>query len=121
MSNGSSKRLLAGGIVRDLWFANQADYDAYLGALSAALKPYVVLNRVNGDHGYIIVRILQQYINSNLIELSGDLSEIYHESGLPVRDIEKYMRFMDLFRAAYPDLFACLRSAFCDEEVPGDA
>lgn len=107
-----SKILLAGGIVRDLWFSNRAEYDAYLGGLSSALKPYVVLNRLDFDSGYIIVRILQQYNNSNLIELCGDLSEIYHEGGFLLRD-------MDKFRAAYPDIFARLSFA-SSEEVPSN-
>lgn len=115
-----SKTLLAGGIIRDLWFTNQAVYDAYLSDLGYSQKPYVVVNRWDCDDGYIIVRILQQYNNSNLIVLCGDLSEIYHESGLPLGDYHRYKRFIDQFRAAYPDLFASLLSASCNEEVPGN-
>ena len=116
----SNKRLLAGGIIRDLCFTNQAVYDAYLSDLGYSQKPYVVLNRWDCDDGCIIVRILQQYNNSNLIELCGDLSEIYSEHRMALRRIDQYERFlvlMDQFRAEHPDLFACLHSASCNLEV----
>ena len=119
----SNKRLLAGGIIRDLWFANQAVYDAYLSDLGYAQKAYVVMNRWDCDDGYIIVRILQQYNNSNLIELCGDLSEIYNEGGLLLRDVEQYERFLaavDKLRVENPDLWASLFSTSLREEVPGN-
>lgn len=119
----SNKRLLAGGIVRDLCFTNQAVYEAYLSDLGYAQKPYVVMNRWDCDDGCVIVRILQQYNNCDLIELCGDLSEIYSDDRMALRRIDQYERFlvlMDQFRAEHPDLFACLRSASCNVEVPGN-
>lgn len=64
-----NKTLLAAGVVRDFLFRNQEVFDLYLYDLDHQKVVYKVLDSFVRDDGSIIVRILQQYNNSDLIQL----------------------------------------------------
>ena len=68
---GLSKRiqLLAAGIVRDLQFASMADLDLYLARLDGRKINYRVLQTFERYDGSVIIRIVQQYNDSDLIQL----------------------------------------------------
>lgn len=64
-----SKQLLAAGIVRDLEFRCQEVFEVYLHSLDHQKKLYKVLDIFTRDDGSMIVRIVQQYNDSELIRL----------------------------------------------------
>lgn len=64
-----SKQLLAAGIVRDLAFLNRDALYLYLYRLDHNEVIYRILERWNRPDGSVIIRIVQQYNSSPLIEL----------------------------------------------------
>lgn len=62
------KELLAGGYIRDLLFRNPDDAQLYIYELDHRGVAYKILDSFVRD-GSVIIRILQQYNNSPLIEL----------------------------------------------------
>ena len=64
-----NKELLAAGIVRDILFRNKDAFDLYLYALDHDKKVYRILDTYVRNDGSVIVRILQQYNDSDLIQL----------------------------------------------------
>lgn len=68
---GLSKRiqLLAAGIVRDLQFASIADRNLYLARLDGRKIRYELLETFERVDGSVIIRIVQQYNDSDLIRL----------------------------------------------------
>lgn len=64
-----TKHLLAAGIVRDLEFRNKEAFEVYLHSLDHQKKLYKVLDTYTRDDGSMIVRIVQQYNDSELINL----------------------------------------------------
>ena len=63
------KELLAGGIVRDFRFRNEAAYREYLEKLSYNGQEYEVLQREPGKNGTVLARIVTQHNNADLIKL----------------------------------------------------
>ena len=68
---GLSKKiqLLAAGIVRDLQFASMADLNLYFARLDGRKIRYEVLQTFERNDGSVIIRIVQQYNDSNMIVL----------------------------------------------------
>ena len=64
-----SKNLLAAGIVRDLAFLNHHALDLYLYRLDHNEVVYQILERWNRPDGSVVIRIVQQYNSSPLIQL----------------------------------------------------
>lgn len=64
-----SKQLLAAGIVRDLAFLNRDALDHYLYCLDHIEVIYQILERWNRPDGSVVIRIVQQYNSSPLIQL----------------------------------------------------
>ena len=63
------KKVLAAGIVRDIRFATREDMELYLYQLRHKKQLYAVLETVERPDGTVLVRIVQQYNQSPLIEL----------------------------------------------------
>ena len=63
------KELLAAGIVRDFRFSNSAEKEKYLNQLRERKKIYAVLEEVKKPDGTVLIRIVEQYNSSPLIEL----------------------------------------------------
>lgn len=63
------KELLAGGIVRDFRFCNEAAYREYVEKLSYSGQEYEVLQREPGKNGTVLARIVTQHNNADLIKL----------------------------------------------------
>lgn len=63
------KTILAAGYVRDILFVNQEAVDLYLLKLQHDLYEFKVLDKFTRDDGSVIIRIVQQYNNSPLINL----------------------------------------------------
>lgn len=68
-----AKKLLAVGYVRDLEFNNQDALDLYLYALDHKKLQHKILDKFDRTDGSIIIRILQQYNNTPLIQLYDNL------------------------------------------------
>lgn len=64
-----SKQLLAAGIVRDLAFLNRDALDLYLYRLDHNEVIYQIFERWNRPDGTVVIRIVQQYNSSPLIQL----------------------------------------------------
>ena len=64
-----AKELLAAGYVRDILFRSKEVFDLYLYDLDHKKRVYKVLDTYTRDDGSIIVRILQQYNDTELIQL----------------------------------------------------
>ena len=63
------KELLAAGYVRDILFRNPNDAQFYIYDLDHRKVEYRILDSYTRDDGSVIIRILQQYNNSPLIQL----------------------------------------------------
>lgn len=63
------KFLLAAGIVRDYAFASMSDLELHLYSLDHRKVNYRVMETFECPDGTVLVRILQQYNNSDLIQL----------------------------------------------------
>lgn len=61
-----TKELLAGGLVRDLWFINEDTLQIYLAGL---YYEYKILDKYTRPDGSVIVRLLTPYNSAPLIEL----------------------------------------------------
>lgn len=61
------KKLLAGGIIRDLLFDSQDSFDIYIYKLQHDKQQYKILDVFTRDDGSVIVRILGSYNASPLI------------------------------------------------------
>lgn len=68
-----TKELLAAGIVRDLQFISEYALEIYLYSLDYNKKLYKILDKFTRDDGSVIIRIVQQYNDSPLIELYDNL------------------------------------------------
>lgn len=64
-----AKTLLAAGIVRDLEFRNKSVFTLYLSSLDHKKVVYKILDTYTRDDGSMIVRIVQQYNDTDLIQL----------------------------------------------------
>lgn len=64
-----AKLLLAAGIVRDIEFRDQECLDLYIYALEHKKVLFKILDQYNRKDGSIIIRIVQQYNDSPLIQL----------------------------------------------------
>lgn len=64
------KQLLAAGIVRDFRFGCNADLDLYLNCLVYRRINYVILETSTCYDGSVLVRIVQQYNDVDLIDLT---------------------------------------------------
>ena len=62
-------QLLSAGIVRDLQLASMADLDLYLSRLDGRKIRYEVLQTFEREDGSVIIRIVQQYNDSDMIQL----------------------------------------------------
>ena len=63
------KTLLAAGIVRDYEFMSMEDLELHLYALDRRKVNYRIPETYQRADGSVLVRILQQYNNSDLIQL----------------------------------------------------
>lgn len=63
------KVILAGGYVRDILFASAEAEELYLYQLQHRCIEHKVLDRLQREDGQVIIRIVQQYNNSPLIQL----------------------------------------------------
>lgn len=61
-----TKELLAGGLVRDLWFYNEDILQIYLDDLNYEFK---ILDKYTRPDGSVILRLLTPYNSAPLIEL----------------------------------------------------
>ena len=68
---GLSKRfqLLSAGIVRDLLFFSVSDSELYLARLDGRKIRYEVLDTYERSDGTVIMRVVQQYNDSKMIQL----------------------------------------------------
>ena len=66
---GRNIELLAAGIVRDLWFRSWDHRNVYLKRLDDRKVNYHLIETVEREDGSVIIRLLQQYNNSELIQL----------------------------------------------------
>lgn len=68
---GMSKKiqLLAAGIVRDLLFASKSDRDLYFARLDGRKIRYELLDTYEREDGSVIIRIVQQYNDSDMIRI----------------------------------------------------
>lgn len=64
-----TKEILAAGIVRDIQFCSKYALDVYLYGLDQNKITYQILEQFNREDGSVIIRIVQQYNQSPLIEL----------------------------------------------------
>lgn len=64
-----TKQVLAAGYVRDLLFESAYALEIYLYGLDHRKAQYKILDKFTRDDGSVIIRILQQYNNSPLIQL----------------------------------------------------
>lgn len=60
------RELLAGGIVRDLWFRNEDEFQKYFDMIPYDAK---ILDKAWRADGSLIVRLLTPYNNAPLIQL----------------------------------------------------
>lgn len=65
----NAKELLAAGIVRDIAFISEYALEIYLYGLDRREVVYEILDKFTRDDGSVIIRIVQQYNNSPLIQL----------------------------------------------------
>lgn len=63
-----SKTFLAGGIISDILFRNEACLNFYLDELNYRSVDYRILEELRREDGSIIIRIVRQYNNLDLIE-----------------------------------------------------
>lgn len=63
------KTLLAAGVVRDYEFMSMEDLELHLYSLDHRKVNYRILETYQRHDGTVLVRILQQYNNSDLIQL----------------------------------------------------
>lgn len=63
------RELLAGGIVRDFRFRDEAAYREYLEHLAMLGLEYEVLQREPSKNSTVLARIVTQYNNADLIDL----------------------------------------------------
>lgn len=61
-----NKELLAGGLVRDLWFSDEDAFQRYMDQIHTEYK---ILEKVTRPNGALIVRLLTAYNGSPLIQL----------------------------------------------------
>ena len=61
-----NKELLAGGLVRDIWFVNEDAFQCYMDQIHTEYK---ILEKVTWPNGVLIVRLLTAYNGSPLIQL----------------------------------------------------
>ena len=61
--------LLAAGIVRDIWLRSLDHLNTYLSRLDDRKIKYELLDTLERDDGSVIIRIVQQYKSSDLIQL----------------------------------------------------
>lgn len=66
------RELLAAGIVRDIRFTNQQEYDIYIYGLKQKHTEFKVLQKYTVDNGCVLARIVQEYSTAPLIELYDD-------------------------------------------------
>lgn len=66
------KEILAAGYVRDILFETVEDMEAYLNGMQIRKQNYKVLETFERNDRTVIIRILQQYNNSPLIQLYQD-------------------------------------------------
>lgn len=64
-----AKELLAAGYVRDILFRDNSEYELYVYKLDHRKIQYKILDSTVREDGSVIIRILQQYNNSPLIQL----------------------------------------------------
>ena len=69
----NAKELLAAGIVRDIAFISEYALEIYLYSLDHREVVYEILEKFTRDDGSVIIRIVQQYNNSPLIQLYDNL------------------------------------------------
>lgn len=62
----SNREILAGGLVRDIWFMNEDEFQKYMDKLHCEVK---ILDKAFRADGSRIVRLLTPYNNSPLIQL----------------------------------------------------
>lgn len=62
-------KVLAGGILLDIQFENEQEFEAYLDKLYNQGKEHKALYTYRRADGTVIIRILQQYNNSPLIKV----------------------------------------------------
>ena len=61
-----TREILAGGLVRDIWFMNEDEFQKYMDKLSYEAK---ILDKSFRSDGSRIVRLLTPYNDSPLIQL----------------------------------------------------
>ena len=66
---GRNIELLAAGIVRDIWFRSLDHRNTYLKRLDDRKINYHLMETLECDDGSVIIRLLQQYNSSDLIQL----------------------------------------------------
>lgn len=66
---GRNVELLAAGIVRDLWFRSLDHRNIYLHRLDGRKIHYELLDTFEREDDTVIIRIVQQYNSSDLIQL----------------------------------------------------
>lgn len=66
------KEILAAGYIRDILFETVEDMEQYLDNLEHRKQLYKVLQTYEREDRSVIIRILQQYNNSPLIQLFND-------------------------------------------------
>lgn len=66
---GRNIELLAAGIVRDIRFSSSDHLRTYLRRLDDRKITYQLMETLERDDGSVIIRILQQYNSSDLIQL----------------------------------------------------
>ena len=66
------RELLAAGIVRDIRFQNEAEYDIHIYNLNHKYADYKLLEKVKREDGTVLARIVEQYNNTPLIQLYED-------------------------------------------------
>lgn len=64
-----TKEILAAGIVRDIQFCSEYALDVYIYRLDHNKVIYQILDKFVRVDGSVIIRIVQQYNNSPLIQL----------------------------------------------------
>lgn len=69
---GRRKIVLAGGYVRDLLFPSEDHAQAHIQSLEYRGLEYKILDSLRRDDGSMILRIVQQYNNSPLINLDDE-------------------------------------------------
>ena len=64
-----SKKILAGGIVRDIEFVSQYALDVYLNFNKSKWSDFKILDQFTRADGSVVIRLLTPYNNTELIEL----------------------------------------------------